>query len=126
MHTTPAEDVAVAFNDAINAGSIGGLERLMTDDHRFVDSAGRAIEDKPACLAAWRGFFTSFPDYRNHFEDIGTHDELVVIRGHSRCETPELDGPALWSARVLNALVSEWRVYDDTPANRRALGITGS
>jgi ketosteroid isomerase-like protein len=123
VHTTRAEDAAVAFNDAINAGSIEALARLMTVDHRFVDSAGVVTEGKPACLEAWRGFFTSFPEYRNHFDEVGTHDDLVVVRGRSRCDTPELDGPALWSARVLNGLVSEWRVHDDTAANRRALGI---
>jgi ketosteroid isomerase-like protein len=123
VRTTPATDAAVAFNDAINARSVEALERLMTDDHRFVDSAGGVTEGKAACLEAWRGFFTSFPEYRNQFEDIDTHDDLVVIRGHSRCPVPALDGPALWSARVRHGLVSEWRVHDDTPANRGALGI---
>jgi hypothetical protein len=47
MLMTPAEDAVVAFNDAVNAGSTEDLERLMTDDHRFVDSANAATEGIP-------------------------------------------------------------------------------
>ena len=34
-----------------------------------------------------------------------------------------LDGPAIWTARIEDGKVSEWRLYEDTPANRARLGI---
>jgi hypothetical protein len=44
--------------------------------------------------------------------------------GRSHCqEEPILDGPAIWTAHIRDNLVTEWRVYDDTPENRRSLGL---
>ena len=95
----------------------------MTDDHRFVNTAGGAVEGRSACLDAWRTFFDAFPDYRNEFDEVASQGHRVVARGRSHCSTPELDGPALWHAHVAQGLIREWRVHDDTPANRRALGL---
>ena len=115
--------VVVEFNDAINFQSLPDLEALMTDDHRFLDSAGNLVEGRAACVAAWSGFFEAFPDYRNVFGTISEHGDQVVIRGHSECSVPELDGPALWSARVTDGKVSEWRVYEDNALNRGSLNL---
>ena len=120
---TSQETVVHQFNVAINARDLEALTRLMTESHRFIDGAGRAIEGKSACVAAWRGFFEAFPDYENCFEHVETIGDDVVVRGYSRCSVRELDGPALWFASVENGLIEEWRVYDDTPENRCALGI---
>jgi hypothetical protein len=117
------EIVAFQFMDAINAGSIESLADLMTEEHRFVDSAGSITIGKDACLAGWRRFFVAFPDYQNFVDRIGTYDGTVVIRGGSACSSPELDGPALWAAEVVDGLIDEWRVYDDTTQNRHLLGI---
>lgn len=117
------ERVVVQFNHAINAQRLGDLARLMAQDHRFVDTDDNAVAGKDACLDAWAGFFSAFPDYRNEFDEVRGADGVVAVRGRSHCSEPELDGPALWSARVAGALVTEWRVYDDTVANRRALGF---
>jgi hypothetical protein len=37
----------------------------------------------------------------------------------------ELDGPAIWTAKVSGDKLAEWRVYEDTTENRTQLGITG-
>ena len=58
------------FNEAINAGNVAALAGLMTDTHRFIDSAGTTVEGKSACIDAWRGFFGTFPDYRNVFDNV--------------------------------------------------------
>ena len=55
-----AESLVLAFNEAINARDIDQLISLMTDDHRFIDSAGAVVAGKPACAEAWRGFFAAF------------------------------------------------------------------
>jgi ketosteroid isomerase-like protein len=115
--------VAVEFNEAINAQRLDRLDRLMSDDHRFVDTVGSVTRGKDACVAAWRGFFDSFPEYRNVFDAATAHDDLVVVRGRSECSEPTLDGPALWAVRIAGGKVSEWRVYDDNAANRGALNL---
>jgi len=47
----------------------------------------------------------------------------VAIAGYSTCSYGPLDRPALWSARVRDGLVSEWRVVGDTPENRGKIGL---
>jgi ketosteroid isomerase-like protein len=115
--------VAVGFNDCINSRDVGGLARLMSDDHRFVDSEGEVISGKDACLDAWRGFFEAFPDYRNVFDSMTARDDLVTIVGHSECAEPTLAGPAMWTALIRGETVVEWRVYEDTPDVRKQLGV---
>jgi len=114
--------VVESFNDCINRRDIEGLSRLMTDGHRFVDSAsGRS--GKNACLDAWQRFFLAFPDYRNHFNRMITTGSTAVIVGRSTYSDRRLQGPALWRVVVLAERIDEWHVLEDTPANRLALGI---
>jgi ketosteroid isomerase-like protein len=124
METEPEPaSVAVSFNDRINARDVEGLAALMTDGHTFVDSEGARVAGRPACLDAWRGFFQQFPDYRNVFASVEAQGDVVTIIGHSECTVPELAGPALWTARVRDGKVAEWRVHDDSPATRERLGL---
>jgi ketosteroid isomerase-like protein len=109
------EAVVLAFNAAINRRDLPGLGRLMADDHRFIDTAGDTVAGKRACLEAWRGFFESFPDYRNVFDDLRSRSGGVVeVHGRSECSVAALAGPARWSAVVADGLVVEWRVFDAT------------
>ena len=125
---TSADDctrrVVIAFNEAVNRRDLEALAALMTDDHMFVDSAGSVLAGKDDVLAAWNGFFESFPDYRNDWSEVTSKDATVTAIGRSACSTePALDGPAIWTARASDGKVSEWRVHEATPANRRHLGI---
>jgi ketosteroid isomerase-like protein len=115
--------IAVRFNENINRRDLDGLADLMSEDHRFVDSEGDVLEGKAACVAAWRGFFAAFPDYRNVFDQLSASTRVVTILGHSECSEPALAGPAIWTATIQHAKVAEWRVYVDTPEVRKALGV---
>jgi ketosteroid isomerase-like protein len=109
------EAVVLAFNAAINRRDLAGLGRLMADDHRFIDTAGDTVTGKPACMEAWRGFFASFPDYRNVFDNLRSRSGgIVEVHGRSECSVAALDGPARWRAVVADGLVVEWRVFDAT------------
>ncbi|MGE0705959.1 MAG: nuclear transport factor 2 family protein [Vicinamibacterales bacterium] len=121
--TEIVEAVVEAFNDCINRRDIDGLAQLMTDGHRFVDAASGSVSGKRACLDAWKRFFQAFPDYRNHFDRMITTGSTVVMVGRSSCSDHRLEGPALWRAVVSADCVDEWHVFEDTPANRFALGI---
>lgn len=120
--TDPAA-IAVEFNDAVSRGDVDGLARLMTDDHVFVDTVGAVVWGKPRCLDAWRGFFVSFPDYRNVLDSLVTRGAVVTIVGRSECSEPSLCGPAIWTAIVQDGRVAEWRVHDDTPQVRQRLSL---
>jgi ketosteroid isomerase-like protein len=118
--------LTVKFNENINNRDLDGLAALMTDDHTFIDTADHAIPGKSKCLEAWRGFFKSFPDYRNAFESLTVKDNRVIVVGRSSCSDVRLEGPALWVATASEDKLAEWRVCEDTPATRRTLGIASS
>jgi ketosteroid isomerase-like protein len=110
---TDAVKVVLSFNEAINRRNLAALTELMTESHRFIDSAGTIVEGRDACVEAWRGFFDSFPDYRNIFDDIqDVGNGVVLVRGRSECSFLPLDGPAEWRAGVLEARVDVWQVSE--------------
>jgi len=112
------------FNNYINNLDLEGLSSLMTDDHTFIDSENDALKGKEMMTEGWRTFFDSYPDYRNIFERVEMKDGMVVIIGYSICPNESLlDGPAVWSVKVRDGKLSEWRVYLDSPENRSILGI---
>ena len=111
------------FNAAINEGDADALAALMTDDHLFVDSEGSRTRGRETMRSGWQGFFSSFPDYRNVIDAVGSRTDAVYLLGHSECSLPALSGPALWRAIVRDGLVAEWRVYEDNAATRRELGL---
>jgi ketosteroid isomerase-like protein len=116
--------LVLAFNEAINERDLETLRGLMTEDHAFIDSDGNAVSGKRDVTAAWEGFFASFPDYRNSWEQLISRGEVIIAIGHSDCASePQLDGPAIWTAKSRGSQICEWRVYEDTSANRARLGI---
>jgi ketosteroid isomerase-like protein len=115
------QTIALRFNECINNRDLRGLAALMTDDHTFIDSASASVHGKSRVVEAWRGFFALFPDYRTIFELVESRDQLVAIMGRSTCSEPQLNGPALWTAKIRGNQVAEWCVYKDTPENRTAL-----
>lgn len=119
-----AAALAVDFNECINARDLKALGRLMAANHAFIDTAGNALIGKAACIEAWNGFFDSYPEYRNIFEAVLSRRDRATIVGHSVCPGfPALEGPALWTAVASQQELTEWRIYDDTPEQRRRLGI---
>jgi ketosteroid isomerase-like protein len=118
------ESVVVRFNEGINGRDLDVLGRLMSDDHVFIDSVGGRVDGRQPCLAAWRGFFSAYPDYRNEFESmVLASSGMVAVTGRSVCSEPALDGPALWTAKIREGRVYEWRVYEDTPETRARIGL---
>jgi ketosteroid isomerase-like protein len=112
------------FNHFINTQDLTGLNEMMTEDHAFIDSVGEIERGRKAMIQAWKTFFTLYPSYRNVFQQVTVEGDRVTMLGRSHCqEEPILDGPAIWTAHIRDNLVTEWRVYDDTPENRRTLGL---
>ncbi|HMG94157.1 MAG TPA: nuclear transport factor 2 family protein [Chryseolinea sp.] len=123
MGRTNPFDVVNNFNDAINSRDPGRLALFMSEDHTFVDSAGGRAMGRKDCIIVWERFFSQFPDYKNNFEHMELQGNVVITFGHSRCSDEKLNGPALWTATIKNNLIQEWRVYNDTPANRKLIGV---
>lgn len=112
------------FNAAINAQDLEALVALMSPEHQLVDFASNVVRGKENCAKAWAGFFAAFPDYQNHVENEIEDGSRAILIGYSTCSNEAaLEGPAIWTARVDDGFVREWRVYEDTPEVRRELEI---
>lgn len=101
--------VGLRFNEKINQRDRDGLVELMTDDHTFIDNSGDIDKNMKE---GWRRFFENHPDYRNIFTSVTVNNNVVVMVGYSTCSNePRLNGPSMWTAKVRERRVSEWRVY---------------
>ena len=88
------KDIAIAFNECINAQDLQGLRKLMTSNHKFIDSANNTFEGKEKALETWSGFFSMFPEYKNVFDVVEDKGDKVIMIGHSVCpNNTELDAP---------------------------------
>jgi ketosteroid isomerase-like protein len=115
--------IALQFNDCINNRDLEGLLNLMTDDHTFIDSENNHYSGKATCKTAWTSFFDSFPDYQNVFEIVTSKDATAIMQGSSVCSDKRLEGRGIWTARVVEDKVMEWRIYPDTEQNKMRLGL---
>ena len=113
---------ALLYNECINARDLQGVINLMSVNHQFIDIKNR-VENREQMKTSWKEFFSEYPDYRNVFHTVISRDNLVILLGHSECSHKPLDGPAIWTAKVENDLIAEWRIYDDTKENREMLRI---
>ncbi len=116
--------VVEQFNACINDRDLERLSSLITEDHVFIDASDEVHRGKRTMIRGWKDFFDQFPDYRNHFQVIESSGTDVLVIGRSSCSFKPLDGPALWTAKVVDGLVAEWRVYFDTTKNRKRLNLS--
>ncbi|UCG89859.1 MAG: nuclear transport factor 2 family protein [Candidatus Heimdallarchaeota archaeon] len=114
--------VALLYNEQINTRNLEGIIALMAYNHKFIDSKNR-VENKAQMKKSWEEFFTEYPDYKNIFHTVISRNKLVILLGHSECSEPVLDGPAIWTAKIENDQIAEWRIYLDTEENRKKLSI---
>ena len=139
MDRTDLERVALAFVERINLGDVGRLLEMMTEDHEFVDMTGDSFRGRNLMREAWTDYFRLFPDYTIQVEASMVNDSAVVLVGRSDGTLSaygrqalqnldgalpgELQGRAIWTARVREGRIAQWRVCPDTSTARRCLGI---
>ncbi|UYP44236.1 hypothetical protein NEF87_000521 [Candidatus Lokiarchaeum ossiferum] len=111
------------FNNAINRRDIRKLASLMAEDHQFIDSENEIHKGKGSMVASWKEFFHLYPNYKNHFVKFYTEKNKVIIEGYSTCSHKVLDGPAIWTAIIVDQKIQEWRVYLDNSETREKLKI---
>jgi ketosteroid isomerase-like protein len=111
-----------AFVNAINQADITGLNRLMPEDHIFVDARGRTEEGREKMIKGWKTYFEMFPDYKIEIEDIIREKEIVGAFGTAtgtykgkRGLVPQniIKMPAAWRAIIKDGKVKLWQVYAD-------------
>ena len=124
LNTRDPKLTALMFNECINARDLEGLAALMTEDHAFVDRNDDRHEGKDTMSTGWKSFFGEFPEYRNTFLKIQSEDDLVVVLGYAEWTAGGERDHVIWTARIRDDLVAEWRVLADTEANMGLFGLT--
>lgn len=114
---------ALQFNEYINSQDIQGLSNLMTEDHVFIDRKGEIHKGKDTMTKGWIDFFNSFPEYENTFLRIQSQGDLVILYGYATWQRGSDPDYAIWTARIENDLVAEWRIYENTDENRRIFNL---
>jgi predicted ester cyclase len=111
-----------AFIEAINRRSASDMSALMTEDHTFVDSAGRVVSAGATMTAGWHHWFRMFPDYQMQVERMFAQESVVAVFGSAagtyngkRGLVPQnrIEMPAAWKAVVENGKIKLWQVYAD-------------
>ncbi|MFH2050744.1 MAG: nuclear transport factor 2 family protein [bacterium] len=124
MNTKDPKLIALQFNEYITSRDIEGLASLMTENHTFIDTGDGVNPGKDKMVSGWKWFFEKYPDYKNTFNRIESHDNFVTMLGYASCSNEDFfNGSFLWSAKIVDDMVDEWRVYLDTPENREKLGF---
>jgi hypothetical protein len=111
------------FNDCINNKDLVGLTKLMTDDHTFIDRDGTETKTKKVMAQNWANFFEMFPDYKNTFTRIESTQNMVTIIGYAFWSKEQPCDHVIWTAKISNNLIKEWRIYEDTEQTRHRLNL---
>jgi len=125
-----AKRVARAFADAINHQDADEIDKLMTEDHLFIDSLGSKIQGKPQMREGWKAYFRMVPDYSIAVDETLVAGAVVVMLGTVQ-GTYSTGGalqpenrwatPAAWRALVRDSQVAEWRVFADNEPIRQIM-----
>ena len=123
MNNKDPKLTALLFNECINTQNLEGVIKLMADNHKFINTKNR-VEDKEQRKTSWKEFFRDYPDYVNIFHTVISKEaNYVILLGRSECSHKKIHGPAIWTAKIENDLIVEWRIFYDTLDNREKLGI---
>ena len=117
-----AEDVVLAFIQAINAGDLDALRKLMSEDHTFTDALGNSVSGAEKMYSGWQHFLYAYPEYKITIVRSFAKDEEVALFGaaEGRWRVGERVLPqtwrvaAAWLAKVQAGKVERWSVFCDT------------
>lgn len=130
----PAEAVAQAFIRAINRQDVDALAKLMTEQHRFIDSLGTVFVGRETLRRGWTKYFAMVPDYVVCIDETLIDGPIVVMLGEAE-GTFAPDGdlkpenrwttPTAFRAFIEGGKVAEWRVYCDNDPIRQRIAKAG-
>ena len=106
------------FIEAVNDADIIEMEKLMRDDHLFIDSGGGKYQGKDIMIQGWITHMTMFPDYKIEIIEIIENDGIIGIFGYASGTYKDLKDtmnsnyyriPAAW--KVNEGKIKHWQVY---------------
>ncbi len=123
----------ITFLDKINEHDIDGICRMISDDHKFIDSMGIEVNGKKEMKSAWKLYFGWFPDYEIKVRHTILTGDSVGIFGNAAgtfdsedvSESDKFEIPAAWRAKVKDNLITEWQVFADNEVVRDIIKSNG-
>jgi limonene-1,2-epoxide hydrolase len=128
--TSPDANVIAAFASAINRHDVAAMSDLMSEDHTFIDSRGRTVSGRKEMVAAWKAYFSMFPDYEILVDTVLADNGAVAVFGSASgtyngkrglVSENRIAMPAGWKASVANGKVRLWQVYCDWTEGMRTI-----
>jgi len=125
----PPLAAVLSFIDCINRADLDGVCVLMSEDHRLVVLDEPPLVGRDANRDAWKGYFSSFPEYviyPRHISAVGPRVAVVGATTGSHLRLPdeeELRLGVIWLAEVHGGVLSSWQIAEDTPEARRRYGV---
>lgn len=123
MNSRDPKIIALLFNECINNQDIDRLTDLMTEGHTFIDRKGEIDEGKESMTKGWINFFKQFPEYKNTFTRVESTNDFVILIGYADWSKDSDRDYAIWTAKIENDKVAEWRIYEDTKENRQKFNV---
>lgn len=103
--------VARNYIDAMNARDADGVDALLADDCRFIDSRGYWLEGRANVMEATRNFFALEANFRWHDVTMVMHNGDVLMRGRATANDARLARDTLWQARVVDGKIVHWQSF---------------
>lgn len=103
--------VARNYIDAMNARDADGVNALLADDCRFIDSLGYWLEGRAKIMEATRNFFALEANFRWHDVTMVMHNGDVLLRGRATADNARLAQDTLWQARVIDGKITRWQSF---------------
>lgn len=124
-------ETALRFVDCINHKDVDGIVEMLADGHLFVDLDGNEhVFDANSGRTAWSGYFKMAPRYLIHVSHAYAAGDVAVLTGrttgshlHLPHEKEFQEHMLIWSARVRDGKLLDWRLWYDNPSNRARLGV---
>ncbi len=111
--------IVKAFNDCINNQDIAGMASLMHEGHTFIDRDGSSHGPK----IIWWKDGSSFLRCSRSIKTLSLRSKLqktrVFVLGYAYWSEKEPYDPVIWTGKIENNLIAEWRVYEDSAENRK-------
>jgi ketosteroid isomerase-like protein len=120
---TGMKETVLEFVERINAHDVDGILGLMSDDYRFINSAGDTFRGSAFMRATWRAHFAQYPDFQIRVQRVISDDEGVAVFGVAEGTLTREDGqileenhweiPSAFLGVARDGKMTHWQVFSD-------------
>jgi len=120
---TDMKDTILEFVERINAHDVDGILDLMSDDYRFINSAGDTFRGKAFMRATWRAQFVQYPDFQIRIDHVLADGGAVGLFGMASgpltrdgeiLDENHWEIPSAFLGIAKDGKMIHWQVFSDT------------